>query len=1195
MIDPAGKGLVFLLGIPRSGTTLLASMLDRHPALTAPPEPWIMLALERLHQAHPRHPADARALGTAVSAFLDRELALAVSRAAALAAYNGWLARTGAAVFIDKTPRYHLILDHLREVFPAAVFLWLCRNPLDVAASYRSTWASDLPRLIAAGADTPDLFDLLPGLDRLERFHRAHPGAVLKIAYEDLVTDTAGCLRSVLQRIGVEHAAPTLDGMMDLRRPSRPPGSFGDPKIFSTTAPHRASVGRWAGCFDADELRCLADAIGRDRLVRLGYAGVVDELQRRGVPAGDPARAEAHRTRAEALLAARWDEMARASTLDATPDATPDATAGPAIDAGVPSVRPETPAAPPAAPPPDAPTPADALRLGVQLHGKGLLRDAARIYREVLSGHPGNANAWHLLGLAALQDGALGPAEHRIRRALALAPFAAEYWNNAGILLHRTGDVGGAIRAQRRALDLRPGFPEGLNNYGSLLHEAGRPQDAASVFAKAVALSPGYAEALNNLGLALLESGPPAARNGRALAAFRRALALRPDQAAHHVNVANATLAAGHGPAACLHYAGALARNPLHKHARRTLATTLRETGRPAAALAQARILAALFPDDAASCALLAAVSPQAGEARRHLLRARRLRPEDVDTTIAAGNALRAAGDLDGAAACCRAALALEPGSSSIANNMANTLCELERFAEALVLYRRSLRRRPDVPEVHNNHGNALLDCGLVGAAAAAYRNAIVLRPDDTEAYANAANALQNARRIAESIASHRRALRLQPDHVVAHSNLLMTMNYASDLTPAAISDAHRRFDRIHAQHLHPQSLHPQPLHADPDWRVVWDPERRIRIGYVSGDFRQHVASCFFEPVLAHHDRARFHVTCYSDTLRPDGVTARLQGLADAWCPIIGWGDAEVADRVRRDGIDVLIDLAGHSGRNRLLVFARKPAPVQATWLGYPNTTGLRAMDYRLVDEITDPSGEADAVASETLLRLPGGFLCFQAPSWAPERCSPPVAPGRPVVFGSFNNLSKVTEAVVETWSAVLRRLPGARLVLKSRPLADAEVRRTLEDAFVGNGVGRDRLGFSGWTGSLGDHLTAYHGIDVALDPFPYNGTTTTCEALWMGVPVVTLRGDRHAARVGASLLTSIGLEELVAADADGYVELAVALAGDRDRLNALKETLRGRMADAPLCDAKGFTLRMEAAVRDAWRRWCDGRAPPGA
>jgi predicted O-linked N-acetylglucosamine transferase (SPINDLY family) len=363
--------------------------------------------------------------------------------------------------------------------------------------------------------------------------------------------------------------------------------------------------------------------------------------------------------------------------------------------------------------------------------------------------------------------------------------------------------------------------------------------------------------------------------------------------------------------------------------------------------------------------------------------------------------------------------------------------------------------------------------------------------------------------------------------------------------------------------------------------------DRPLRIGYLSPDFRRHSVSFFFEPLLAAHDRSRVQVTCYADLPNPDEVSRRLQGLADRWCNVTPLSHQQLADRIREDGIDILVDLAGHTAGNRLPVFAQKPAPIQVSWLGYPGTTGLDAIDARLTDDIADPPGEADRCHSERLVRLPDGFLCYSPPEDAPSVTPLPAISAGHITFGSFNNPAKITHEAIRAWAAILNNLPNARLLLKGKAFADATTCRRFRRLFAACGIDANRLTTMGMTQSSREHLDLYGQVDIALDTFPYNGTTTTCEALWMGVPVVTLKGKRHAARVGASILHRLELDHLTASSQDDYVAKALTLAGDTAALQALRAGLRERMQRSPLCAPRPFAAAVEDAYRTLWQQWC--------
>jgi predicted O-linked N-acetylglucosamine transferase (SPINDLY family) len=452
------------------------------------------------------------------------------------------------------------------------------------------------------------------------------------------------------------------------------------------------------------------------------------------------------------------------------------------------------------------------------------------------------------------------------------------------------------------------------------------------------------------------------------------------------------------------------------------------------------------------------------------------------------------------------------------------------------------------------------------------------LPPDfDSTVHHYIANVLKAQGRMNEAIAEYRRTLKLNPRLPGAHSDMLLAMNYDPPDIETVFNE-HREWGRRHAYAGAGMAAYRGSRVAD----------RPLRIGYVSPDFYEHAVTFFFEPLLANHDRAKVVPVCYSATRKPDHVTARLRSLSALWRDINAMNDDQLANQIHADAIDILVDLAGHMGENRLSVFSRKAAPIQVSWLGYPNTTGLTTMDYRLTDDMADPPGLTDRFYTERLFRLPRGFLCYQPPAAAPAVGVSPFAAAGHITFGSCNNLSKVTFAVIALWSAILHAVPGSRLILKSASLTDIATREPYYREFEKHGIMRARLDFRGLNWKLADHQSVYNEIDIALDPFPYNGATTTCEALWMGVPVITLAGKAHAGRVGVSLLTQAGLTELIAESPDDYVRIAAELANSPARLSELRSTLRRRMVASPLCDAKAFAQAVEDAYRVMWREWCE-------
>ena len=567
----------------------------------------------------------------------------------------------------------------------------------------------------------------------------------------------------------------------------------------------------------------------------------------------------------------------------------------------------------------------------------------------------------------------------------------------------------------------------------------------------------------------------------------------------------------------------------------------------------------------------------RAEDAAAAYLRAIALDPGFATARFNLGNVRRDQGRLEDAAACYRLALEARPDHAQAHIGLADVLYDLGRMEEAVAAYKQGLALDPGQPGAQYNLGLALDRLGRLEDAAGFYRKAIEAHPDVAEAHVNLGNVLNAQGSSNEAVASYRRALALNPGLAQARGNLLLCLHYPSGVEPAALYAEHRAFNARHAAPLEGEI---QPYANDRS------PERALRIGYVSADFKQHSVAYFLEPVLAAHDRQRFTTYCYSGVAQPDAVTTRLQGYGDRWRSTVGLPDPALAQLIRDDRIDILVDLSGHTAGNRLLAMARKPAPVQVTWLGYPDTTGLDAMDYRITDGIADPPGSADALHSESLVRLAQGFLCYRPDPESPPVGELPAATVGRVTFASFNHLPKVTPEVIALWAEILRQTPGARLLLKSGLLAAQVTRQRYLALFAAHGIGPERLTLSGKIPQVAGHLDLYNQVDIALDPFPYNGTTTTCEALWMGVPVVTLAGNLHASRVGASLLTRVGLAELAVDTPQTYLEKAVALAGNLPQLARLRAGLRERMAGSPLCDAAGFTRALEQAYREMWKRW---------
>jgi predicted O-linked N-acetylglucosamine transferase (SPINDLY family) len=538
------------------------------------------------------------------------------------------------------------------------------------------------------------------------------------------------------------------------------------------------------------------------------------------------------------------------------------------------------------------------------------------------------------------------------------------------------------------------------------------------------------------------------------------------------------------------------------------------------------------------------------------------------------GNALSAGGQLDQAIAAYRQAIQLKPDYSEAHSNLGNALTDMGQLDDAIAAYRQAIRLKPDLAEAHNNLGNALKDIGRPDEAIAACRLAIRLKPDLAAAHNNLGNALRNVGQLDEAVASFRQAIRLKLGYHLAHSNLIYTLHFHSGYDARMIHEEHRRWNQQHAEPFR-KFIRPHTNNRDP--------ERPLRIGYVSPDFCGHPVSRFLFPLLAAHDPDLFEVFCYSDVRRPDGFTGLLCRHAKQWRNTVGLTDERAAQLIREDQVDILVDLTMHMAGNRMLLFARKPAPVQVTYLAYCSTTGLETMDYRLTDPHLDPPGMNDSFYSEKSIRLPETYWCYSPDEQSPQVGPPPALRAGNVTFGSLNNFCKVSPQTLDLWIQLLRATPKSHLILHAH---EGSHRQRVWDLLERQGIDPRRVMFVGRV-PLSEYFKRYEQIDIGLDPFPCNGGTTTCDALWMGVPVVTLAGRTAVGRGGVSVLRNVGLPELIAKTPEQYVQIAAALANDLPRLAELRRTLRARMQASPLMDAPRFARNIEAAYRQMWRDWC--------
>jgi len=556
------------------------------------------------------------------------------------------------------------------------------------------------------------------------------------------------------------------------------------------------------------------------------------------------------------------------------------------------------------------------------------------------------------------------------------------------------------------------------------------------------------------------------------------------------------------------------------------------------------------------------------------------LQPDNARVHNNLGNALKNQGEFNEAISSFRDAINLNPDFAEVYNNLANTLQETGKFTEAIAVYRQALSLEPDFPEAFYNQGNAFNNQGRLDEAIVSYRQALKLKPDYAQAQLSLGNVFKNQGKFDEAIASYQQALKLKTDYLDALSSLLFCLNYFPSQPVSQYLEEARQFGRIVTDMV---SMHFS------NWICPLNP-KCLRVGLVSGDFRNHPVGFFLENMLGNIDPAKIDLIAYPTRHKEDELTTRIRNRFTAWKPLADLDDEAAARLIHDDGIHILLDLSGHTGHNRLPVFAWQPAPVQATWLGYFASTGIAEMDYIIADPITVPESHKDHFTEEVWY-LPDIRFCFSPPVIEKElRPSPlPALRNGYITFGCFQNTVKINDAVLAAWGSIFQSLPNARLRLRDRLLYSGTIRRLLQNRLEKHGIDLKQVIFEKLV-PRDEYLASHADIDIILDTFPFNGGTTTCEALWMGVPTVTLLGNTMISRQGASLLTCAGLTDWIAEDIEEYVSKTIEHASGLDELVRLRAGLRRQVLTLPLFDGRLFAHNFEEAMRGMWHRYQNNR-----
>ncbi len=843
-----------------------------------------------------------------------------------------------------------------------------------------------------------------------------------------------------------------------------------------------------------------------------------------------------------------------------------------------------------------------AIQLALQHHQEGRLPQAEVIYRQVLQVDPGNSDALHLLGVVCFQAGKYEIAIEFISKAINANTAEPLYYNNIGEAYRALNRLDEAFSCYQNALSLKPDYAEAHNNLGNAFQTQGNLDEAFSCYQRALLLRPDYAEAHCNLGVIYKDRGDfdaayacyqaalslrpniPEAHNNlgniyesrgnlnEALACYQRALSLKPDYAEAHNNQGNVFQAQGNLGEAFSCYQKALSLKPDYTEAHNSLGNVYKDQGNLDAAFSCYQQALSLKPDYAAAHCNLGVIHKDRGNldaALSFYRKALSLKPNFVEAHVNMGNVFKDRGHLGEALACYQRALSLKPDYAVAYINIGVIYNEQAKFDEAVACYQRALSLKPDYAEAHGNLGNSLKNQDRIDEAVVCYQRALSLRPDYVEAHNNLGNAFKDQCRLAEAIACYRKALSFKPEYAEAQSNLLLALQYVPDLTGAEL------FAEAVAYGLRFE----EPLKNEREKQLgnVPNPANRLKVGLVSGDLRSHSVGYFLASVLQHIDSKTVILYAYANQFVHDSLSERIRPYFEGWIEVKGLTDDELAEQIRADRIDILIDLSGHTDGNRLPVFARKPAPIQVTWLGYPNTTGMEGMDYILADSTTVPVDE-ERFYTEKVWRLPETSLCFTPPEIGAEVGGLPALKNGYITLGCFNNLAKLNDRVLVCWADILQSVPNSVLLLKSKSFGAKGLRDDFQQRFDRLGIGAERLHLEGYL-SREKHFEAYKLVDFALDPFPFPGVTTTCEALWMGVPTLTMSTPRGIiGHNGELIMGLVGLSEWVATSTEEYVGKALEFTENIDKLVALRAGLRQTLLGSPLCNARRFAGHLESA-----------------
>ena len=846
-----------------------------------------------------------------------------------------------------------------------------------------------------------------------------------------------------------------------------------------------------------------------------------------------------------------------------------------------------------------ASVPSGPLAAAIALHQQGQLEQARQGYGAILASDSGNAAAHHYLGLLEHQRGNPMAALPHLRTAVQSEAAEPFYWVNLGNLLKDLQRPQEAEAAYQRALAREPGDALALYNLGHLYQLYGRWSEAATSFGQATVAQADFVLAWQKLAAMELRAN----RRDQALAAAERAVALAPDDAASWFHLADALGRFQRWPESLQALERCLALQPQFAEAWNNLGLARKNQGDLAGAAAALKTaLEQAPPSDPANasmaaetCSNLAQLELDAHQlqaAQQWSERALALDPQNAQVQFTKGNVLNALGQYEQAASALRRALELQSDFPEALNNLGNILLNLRRHSESIAIFERAISQRSDYAEALANLANAQREASFPDLAEQALLEAIRINPEFAAAHSNLGNAYFDQGKVDLALQSYHRGIDLGQDDRDFVPNYLFALNYSPSASDAHLAAEARRLAQAKFDALGSEAVISAPPADAPADGASAQPAalagRRLRLGYVSPDFWMHPVARFLLPVLEHHDHSQFEIFAYSSRYLKDGFTSEIAKRVEHWRDVHPLDDASLADLIRADGIDLLIDLTMYSRDCRPGLFARKPAPVQISYLAYVGTTGLAAMDYRITDRVLDPPEGGPLPFSEQPLRLPRCWWSFAVPPPMvpiPAVVPPPCTGSGVISFGSLNNFVKVNEGLRELWAQLVASVPGSRLVLH---IKETRARLGLLEFFAERGVASDRISLIGYQNGP-DYMATYGQIDIALDTAPFAGGTTSFDALWMGLPLVTLAGERSSSRGGASILTSLGRPDWIARSPEEYITIAQRLASDPQALATIRSGLRAELQASPLMDNAGFTRELEALYRQAWEEGSGG------